>query len=268
MYDENVAGIQQGIEAIQNAELGHYFGVNSRQTGKTEISGAFFDGLIDAALTRRIEQNSIETTAAQLIGVPADNVVPVIFPMNIVQIIGQDALERIHGLGLPETLLLDIYMSWRNQFRRPPSTNADFTHVYSYVEEQLEMIYEGMIGDLGRRAGRTDYYTVQDMIRGELDFIVNCIYRVGQVAELELGHTLNSLPNHEFIFDSVRQASGPDSLSITLIHDPRMTSIGGEGPVELGPTEAPPRAPHMSHPPILDIVARAPADIAKDRYGF
>lgn len=228
----------------------------ARQTGKSNLTLEYVLG-------------QANTVAAQIEGMAAENVVPIIFSMNIPQLIGQDALSRIHSCGLPETLLLDIYMSWRTITKRPPSTDADFTHFYGYFQDQLELVYDGMGLEFPRRNALGQIYLNPDqMIAGELDFLVNTTYLIGSNAELHLGPTLASMPDHEFVFDSVRDFPGVDGLSLTMVHDPRMTTPGDEDPMEMGPTRklkfegvVQPLSPHHARIPML-------REDDKDRYGF
>lgn len=241
----------------------------ARQTGKSLMVAEQMDKTLEYIL------GQTSSVTSQMEGIPQDNVVPIIFSMNIPQLIGQDALRRIHGCGLPETLLLDIYMSWRTITKRPPSTNADFTQFYSYFQDQLELVYDGMGLEFPRQNTLGQVYLNSDqMVAGELDFLVNTTYLIGSNAELHLGPTLAAMPDHEFVFDSVRDFPGVDGLSLTMVHDPRMTTPGDEDPIEMGPTRKLKFGDPNPTPPIItpqhlvyNLLAASQED-DKDRYGF
>lgn len=156
-----------------------------------------------------------------------DTTVPVIFSLNIPAIIGTENLAMLHAIQLPETLLLDIYMSWRSIFKRPPSSNDDFVHYYGYFQEQLEMVYTGF--------GLPEQQ-IDSIIAAHLDQLVQMSYAIATQAELEFGATLQSMPDHEFVFDSVREVPGGDGMAFTMTHDPRFITPNDEDPKELGPT--------------------------------
>lgn len=240
--------------------LGNLLSVDTRQSGKSTLIS--------------------DSVQAQLEAIPQDNVVPIIFSMNIEHLIGQDSLKRIHRCGLPETILLDIYMSWRTIYKRPPSTNADFAQFYRYFQDQLELIYEGIGLQLPiQTTPITVYSTLDSMIAGEMDFLIGATYQIGAHAELHLGATLAQMPDHEFVFDSVREVPGVDSLSLTMVHDPRMVTPGEDDPMEMGPTGprrllkdavvqplSPPRGFIPLIVPPTDLSGSSSDDT--DRYGF
>lgn len=206
-------------------EFGNFYpDSQGNYTAQTQIGM----GVLDFA-QRALDQ--LNTAAAQVEGIPAENLKNLVFDLDLREVLGNDNVHALHTAGLPESLMLDIYMSWRTMTKRPPETDADFVQYNAYVHDQLELIYDGMGTAEDDAAGATmDTGKYLDAIVPQ---VVNLSWMVGSRAEQEIGPLLAAMPNHEFVIDSVRDLPG-NSIGMTVTDDPRMCDVEGD-PKEMGP---------------------------------
>ena len=220
--------------------MGRYYGDSDGDTTRSQVglgieamAQSVADRLTEA--NRLVNQGLIDRLAnldAQVEGIPAQNLQNVVFDLDLREVLGYDNIRMLHTVGLPESLMLDIYMSWRTMTKRPPETDADFVQYNAFVHDQLELIYDGMTA----ADGPEDIAAVLDMTKHLDDIVpnvVNLSWMVGSRAEQEIGPVLATMPNHEFVMDSVRDLPG-NSIGMTVTDDPRMADVEGD-PKEMGP---------------------------------
>lgn len=239
MIDPTAQTFSRGMSILNFPDLED--GISQHGLGVEGFARSIMQKFNNELTTSILER--LDNAAAQTQGIPAENLQNVVFDLDLREVLGNDNVLMLHNAGLPESLMLDIYMSWRTMTKRAPETDADFVQYNAFVHDQLEMIYDGMSEEVTQQArvncGAAPQGDADDGQSRFLDLlvpnVVNLSWVAGSRAEQEIAPVLATMPNHEFVIDSVRDLPG-NSIGMTVTDDPRMCDVE-EDPKEMGPVD-------------------------------